>query len=247
MSEDGKTATLSIYHIDSVESTSKWGSVLTAIRAVYTILTLWSQLQNECNWLPWRKYDIPYWLCGVNFKIIYISNGITATLYHIDSVESTSKSVNGSVALLHLYTILTLWSQLQNTRSAGEREENPIPYWLCGVNFKMRGGSHCALPPVYHIDSVESPSKSGGETKMNFFCIPYWLCGVNFKIPAQARHKSRIIYHIDSVESTSKFARAGWRIRTKIIVPNGTKRAIRFIVRTKISYHKEYMAHTEKE
>ena len=58
---------------------------------VYTILTLWSQLQNYLKWLEELE-----------------------AVYHTDSVESTSKSGTLSTGWHNLYTILTLWSQLQN-------------------------------------------------------------------------------------------------------------------------------------
>ena len=57
----------------------------------YTILTLWSQLQN-----------------GVG------EEGWAVLLYHTDSVESTSKWWGPVWSYLSNYTILTLWSQLQN-------------------------------------------------------------------------------------------------------------------------------------
>ena len=147
-----------LYHIDSVESTSKLTASFRSKLITYTILTLWSQLQNwGCSalaqqeripyWLcgvnfkttmlraPPRSH-IPYWLCGVNFKTRRDPEGAGGGVYHIDSVESTSKPHAAEEARLVLYTILTLWSQLQNRQVVHRQQRQRIPYWLCGVNFK---------------------------------------------------------------------------------------------------------------
>ena len=195
-------------------------------RKTYTILTLWSQLQNALS-----------------------IRSLCSNVYHTDSVESTSKlRMTCTMQSLH-YTILTLWSQLQNEQESTPIENTIIPYWLCGVNFKMR--HLLAIPPknlyhtdsvestskfkllrtrraldipywlcgvnfkirakflveffsLYHTDSVESTSKCIGRFKLTAICIPYWLCGVNFKIEYPAHLENRTIYHTDSVESTSK-------------------------------------------
>ena len=80
-----------LYHTDSVESTSKCRIWLCTHACLYTILTLWSQLQNDSN-----------------------GNVVIGNIYHTDSVESTSKSLSKANAAATSYTILTLWSQLQN-------------------------------------------------------------------------------------------------------------------------------------
>ena len=49
-----------IYHIDSVESTSKWLRAVTDGDGGYTILTLWSQLQNEVSEFALVDFCIPY-------------------------------------------------------------------------------------------------------------------------------------------------------------------------------------------
>ena len=194
----------SIYHTDSVESTSKWVAEVEAVRGQYTILTLWSQLQNDAARHDGEREDIPYWLCGVNFKILI-----------------------GIYDWSEQYTILTLWSQLQNDLAAFKQAVLNIPYWLCGVNFKMELVHRAAVCCIYHTDSVESTSKcrahwrqSGPEYTIltlwsqlqNLSCpaykpswiIPYWLCGVNFKIRWNTVRHGDPLYHTDSVESTSK-------------------------------------------
>ena len=126
---------------------------------VYTILTLWSQLQNSVwSWTS-SAVLIPYWLCGVNFKIAQEWGLFLAQVYHIDSVESTSKFVLRSSSWRSSYTILTLWSQLQNRACKRFHTLPGIPYWLCGVNFKMKMGYIKKRVRLYHIDSVESTSK----------------------------------------------------------------------------------------
>ena len=216
-----------LYHTDSVESTSKWCCHVVRLRGIYTILTLWSQLQNNGFSFAASTCSIPYWLCGVNFKMTRWCGRGSVRLYHTDSVESTSKYTpwmivpaneytiltlwsqlqNGSPPLLrhnHLYhtdsvestskwwqfvslltqryTILTLWSQLQNWWRMRRQRSGCIPYWLCGVNFKMYA------PPRSNAPSY----------------IPYWLCGVNFKILRPSSPPPSPLYHTDSVESTSK-------------------------------------------
>ena len=147
-----------VYHIDSVESTSKR----------YTLQLL-------------HVSDIPYWLCGVNFKTTLRADGnlrpyTILTLwsqlqnpmaiavramgvYHIDSVESTSKRKHTGRRKRNAYTILTLWSQLQNDGAFVVEPTENIPYWLCGVNFKTQFNASNFSLVIYHIDSVESTSK----------------------------------------------------------------------------------------
>ncbi len=108
------SGTPQVYHIDSVESTSKFIAVALQIGIIYTILTLWSQLQNGMRRGARGHGLIPYWLCGVNFKIDALAVPSAIVVYHIDSVESTSKFPELSAADKSHYTILTLWSQLQN-------------------------------------------------------------------------------------------------------------------------------------
>ena len=220
---------VSVYHTDSVESTSKSPSAQTPTAKKYTILTLWSQLQNHfrssSSWAP----PIPYWLCGVNFKIDLRSQMLLAVLYHTDSVESTSKWGCLQARDEPEYTILTLWSQLQNNFTEKKAAMVNIPYWLCGVNFKIRCQGGRREEGVYHTDSVESTSKyrklvlerHGVYTILTLWSqlqnakvarynachpIPYWLCGVNFKMDACGEVVNNVIYHTDSVESTSKWA-----------------------------------------
>ena len=59
---------LSLYHIDSAESTSK-----------------------PVDWHGGWLFGISYWLCGVNFKTCSSLFSMVFYLYHIDSAESTSK------------------------------------------------------------------------------------------------------------------------------------------------------------
>ena len=49
-----------IYHTDSVESTSKYELLHGRIKLHYTILTLWSQLQNVIAVRAWEVLHIPY-------------------------------------------------------------------------------------------------------------------------------------------------------------------------------------------
>ena len=216
-----------IYHTDSVESTSKFSFTRFTFSKLYTILTLWSQLQNGFLGGCAAAGDIPYWLCGVNFKIWASARSHQTPLYHTDSVESTSKCDCGEGLGGAAYTILTLWSQLQNNGARADITRKTIPYWLCGVNFKMRRVRRSMRRWLYHTDSVESTSKSGrcptSRTSLytiltlwsqlqNEWCpwntgyadIPYWLCGVNFKIALPRIIVTKRIYHTDSVESTSK-------------------------------------------
>ena len=51
---------MGVYHIDSVESTSKRFAGNDEARKAYTILTLWSQLQNTCPDVPPAGRSIPY-------------------------------------------------------------------------------------------------------------------------------------------------------------------------------------------
>ena len=261
-----------LYHTDSVESTSKSPRVVKCHGAFYTILTLWSQLQNRLI-MPqaqrqlyhtdsvestskcvavvavWAVF-IPYWLCGVNFKMRSLTHSISTAytiltlwsqlqntsrrqypallVYHTDSVESTSKLSRSVYILPDCYTILTLWSQLQNMRLTWYAWCYTIPYWLCGVNFKIPNTSHSRCTHIYHTDSVESTSKSPSEMGTRSSCytiltlwsqlqnelqkldeqfvhIPYWLCGVNFKMEQHSLAQNIALYHTDSVESTSKW------------------------------------------
>ena len=174
----------SLYHTDSVESTSKSSRGVSGGCRCYTILTLWSQLQNKKKTGLCVTANIPYWLCGVNFKIDGRDRGPAQDLYHTDSVESTSKSSSGSTLL-----------------------SSSIPYWLCGVNFKMNTLAQVSNDFLYHTDSVESTSKLRRRLRGRMGCIPYWLCGVNFKMRYAERYDRKSIYHTDSVESTSKCER----------------------------------------
>ena len=194
-----------VYHTDSVESTSKLQQCTYTVINRYTILTLWSQLQNGLPRLKPYVASIPYWLCGVNFKMTLHGTTGSGKIYHTDSVESTSK----------------YWSVFMT-------EVSSIPYWLCGVNFKMISRRLNRRCWIYHTDSVESTSKwswcigrrcaaytiltlwsqlqnaerIGDKVDRN---IPYWLCGVNFKICLALHISHHELYHTDSVESTSKY------------------------------------------
>ena len=215
-----------IYHTDSVESTSKFFFVSHRFARRYTILTLWSQLQNVCAWEPTLIYYTILTLWSQLQNRGQAAQG-AAGVYHTDSVESTSKSPSemgtrsSCYTILTLwsqlqnaacctrwrllgYTILTLWSQLQNELQKLDEQFVHIPYWLCGVNFKMEQHSLAQNIALYHTDSVESTSK--WRTIRRGVCrgIPYWLCGVNFKIPPRTAKASLPLYHTDSVESTSK-------------------------------------------
>ena len=53
---------------------------------------------------------------------------ILKTIYHTDSVESTSKFSFTRFTFSKLYTILTLWSQLQNGFLGGCAAAGDIPY-----------------------------------------------------------------------------------------------------------------------
>ena len=216
-----------IYHIDSVESTSKSEAPLGCAYGCYTILTLWSQLQNNFTRASTSGTPIPYWLCGVNFKIKLHRSCGWDRLYHIDSVESTSKFRRERCELGVRYTILTLWSQLQNSLlpsmrgqcrytiltlwSQLQNADVPratidacIPYWLCGVNFKILVRK-VLVHAAYTILTLWSQLQNNSlvfDNTVNI--IPYWLCGVNFKIGLFPSVYRRFLYHIDSVESTSK-------------------------------------------
>ena len=166
-----------------MESTSKCDTREVQWADSYTILTLWSQLQNHKYQTHEAPTTIPYWLCGVNFKILEATDLFWRHIYHTDSVESTSKSGGRGMTGRVRYTILTLWSQLQNFPPIAISVAVVIPYWLCGVNFKMArhlrklGNVYTILTlwsqlqnylkwleeleAVYHTDSVESTSKSG--------------------------------------------------------------------------------------
>ena len=149
-----------LYHTDSVESTSKSPAGAAGPCRSYTILTLWSQLQNCTTRWSLPAAIIPYWLCGVNFKMRAGTFRGRASIYHTDSVESTSKCEEAR-RVGHLdYTILTLWSQLQNSMRSPHTLRLCIPYWLCGVNFKMERAITAGTRLLYHTDSVESTSKS---------------------------------------------------------------------------------------
>ena len=187
-----------------MESTSKLFFASRFALQAYTILTLWSQLQNKvCNFLEQAGY-IPYWLCGVNFKTWVTILRKAKYLYHIDSVESTSKPDCVLFAHCFAYTILTLWSQLQNI----------LRGWVL-------------LLYVYHIDSVESTSKPFCVAISPFplyTILTLWSQLQN--TPHPTHHHGRLytiltlwsqlqnllfkaldvdwVYHIDSVESTSK-------------------------------------------
>ena len=148
-------------------------------RWFYIILTLWSQLQNSKPPTALSKTHISYWLCGVNFKTGFAPGDGAPDLYHIDSVESTSKLNPSLTNPPCSYIILTLWSQLQNAQTSATR-----------------------AAAIYHIDSVESTSKpfsastppncryiiltlwsqlQNGEAleALGTQAISYWLCGVN--------------------------------------------------------------------
>ena len=49
-----------VYHTDSVESTSKFNHLLLRFSQIYTILTLWSQLQNRAGDYLIGHVRIPY-------------------------------------------------------------------------------------------------------------------------------------------------------------------------------------------
>ena len=260
-----------IYHTDSVESTSKFFFVSHRFARRYTILTLWSQLQNEKRTLKtvlylyhtdsvestskcmrlradldilyhtdsvestsksWTSgsrscWSIPYWLCGVNFKIsvgdgypqqlLYHTDSVESTskccmlhqmaaagLYHTDSVESTSKWVAEAGWAVCAYTILTLWSQLQNGTAFAGAEHSAIPYWLCGVNFKMEDHSSGSLSRYTILTLWSQLQNTSSHCESVVTLIPYWLCGVNFKINSPPSPHPAHLYHTDSVESTSK-------------------------------------------
>ena len=117
-----------IYHTDSVESTSKCFSSMLAHGLKYTILTLWSQLQNRgACCFPWRAL---YHTDSVESTSKWPPRlaGNPAQVYHTDSVESTSKSLRTLRQRLILYTILTLWSQLQNNAMKTLVSITVIPY-----------------------------------------------------------------------------------------------------------------------
>ena len=168
----------SVYHIDSVESTSKWWGRRAREDCRYTILTLWSQLQNKkaSASLACSLYHID----SVESTSKFLSPLIRGDkrVYHIDSVESTSKSIGLNIRSCSNYTILTLWSQLQNASSRSCMNAGTIPYWLCGVNFKIHQAHACDGLRLYHIELQNS---SVSLVSVGVF-IPYWLCGVNFKI-----------------------------------------------------------------
>ena len=124
-----------LYHTDSVESTSKSMNMNKQEFKNYTILTLWSQLQNSvCSM---RQPSSVYHTDSVEstskffFRWVFVH-----VLYHTDSVESTSKLSSSVQTRREGYTILTLWSQLQNTALI------------------IKAFFH-----LYHTDSVESTSK----------------------------------------------------------------------------------------
>ena len=200
-----------LYHTDSVESTSKWCCHVVRLRGIYTILTLWSQLQNNGFSFAASTCSIPYWLCGVNFKMTRWCGRGSVRLYHTDSVESTSKYTPWMIVPANEYTILTLWSQLQNKLGIVHNASAYIPYWLCGVNFKMVL-HHYFGTITYTILTLWSQLQNGGNSCRCWRSgIPYWLCGVNFKIGGGWGGSEAAVYHTDSVESTSKW----WRHTTK--------------------------------
>ena len=171
-----------IYHIDSVESTSKWRRLRGMRLRQYTILTLWSQLQNNSVKTDEERKLIPYWLCGVNFKMMPWHGARSMPVYHIDSVESTSKYPLHTPHMPVPYTILTLWSQLQNKSPYWMVTFVGIPYWLCGVNFKIIP-RFAVCVWKYTILTLWSQLQNGWSiVNALIAAIPYWLCGVNFKM-----------------------------------------------------------------
>ena len=235
-----------LYHTDSVESTSKWCCHVVRLRGIYTILTLWSQLQNNGFSFAASTCSIPYWLCGVNFKMTRWCGRGSVRLYHTDSVESTSKYTPWMIVPANEYTILTLWSQLQNGSPPLLRHNHlyhtdsveSTSKWWQFVSLLTQRYTILTLwsqlqnwwrmsRRIYHTDSVESTSKyfvlrhrrrhrytiltlwsqlqNNDASMYDVRCtIPYWLCGVNFKIRSASPHGWACLYHTDSVESTSK-------------------------------------------
>ena len=117
-----------VYHTDSVESTSKLVADEAAAKRLYTILTLWSQLQNDGGIL--RSHVTLYHTDSVEStsKCMLLLAQMRRRIYHTDSVESTSKYFVLRHRRRHRYTILTLWSQLQNNDASMYDVRCTIPY-----------------------------------------------------------------------------------------------------------------------